>query len=140
LSFSENYIKESLANTEKWAKTGLLGGISDPYIGRQLSRLMQNQLEFNEDGWQEPKVSEGMPEPDYSTAQMRRISIPVVRRVFGSFLPHAFGIGSGDFEARGSVLLHWFGRASKQFGNYCQDEMGWDGLVEYEPAGRRRTI
>lgn len=89
LNFSENYIKETLANTEKWGGTGLLTGISDPYIGRQVARLMENQRTFNEE-WQEPKIKEGVMPPDFDVHQVRRISIPVVRRVFGgSFLPHS---------------------------------------------------
>jgi hypothetical protein len=87
LSFSENYIKEAILNTQKWGTTGLLGGLSDPFVGRQVARLMENQRELNEEG----KDSYAIPanaETNWNPAQWRRVSIPAIRRVFGAFLPY----------------------------------------------------
>jgi len=94
LNFSEPYIKSVSENTSKWAGTGLLGGISDPHIGRNLATLMENQRLFNEQ-WPVKGVSlipEGaetdIPIEDWA-AQWKRISIPVMRRVFGeNFIGH----------------------------------------------------
>jgi len=87
LNFSEPYIKSVVENTSKWANTGLLGGISDPHIGRSVAMLLENQRIFNEQ-WPGKGISlipEGaeteMPITDWA-AQWRRVSIPVIRRAF----------------------------------------------------------
>lgn len=87
LNFSETYIKSVIENTTKWAGTRLLDGIQDPYIGRSVAALMENQRLFNEQ-WP-PKsvqlVPDGaqldIPITDWA-AQWRRVSIPVMRRAF----------------------------------------------------------
>lgn len=75
LRFNEVYIKENIANIEKWEKVGLLKDITDTHIWRQLSRLFENQKLFNE-------------EKDDLSIQWRRLSIPCIRRIFGNFLPY----------------------------------------------------
>ena len=86
-SFSETYIKESVANTRKWAATGLLQGLDDTFVGRQVARLMENQRLLNEDGkeYQPPANAHS----NWNASQWRRCSIPAIRRVFGDgFLPY----------------------------------------------------
>jgi len=68
LNFAEDYIKGCYENCNKWKVTGLLKGITDPYIARQVSELLENQRLWNE---------------NYAgSEQWKRCSIPVVRRVF----------------------------------------------------------
>ncbi len=95
LNFSETYIKSIVENTSKWAKVGLLGGIKDPHIGRTIATLLENQLLFNEQ-WP-PAGADLIPKgatTDYLSAnwwisQWKRVSIPVVRRIFGEeFVGH----------------------------------------------------
>lgn len=85
LNFRETYIKSATDNTSKWAGTGLLGGISDSYIGRNVAALLENQRIFNE-SWPNKGVSL-IPEGaeidvalDSWVAQWKRCSIPVIRR------------------------------------------------------------
>jgi hypothetical protein len=91
LNFSENYIRQTLENTQKWGRTGLLGGIKDPHIGRQVARLLENQRILNET-WpgDVSLIPEGaqtsLPIEDWA-AQWRRVSIPVMRRTFGPSFP-----------------------------------------------------
>lgn len=87
LNFSEQYIKQMLDNTGKWANTGLLGGINDPYIGRQVARLLENQRVLNEE-WPGdvslvPQGANTNVPLDAWATQWRRVSIPVMRRTFG---------------------------------------------------------
>lgn len=58
-----------------WASTGLLSGIDDQNIAKQVAILMENQrrINGNQDKWTPPFL---------------RTSIPVIRRVFGSFIPN----------------------------------------------------
>jgi hypothetical protein len=79
LNFSEPYIKSVSENTSKWASTGLLGGISDPYVGRNVATLLENQILFNKE-WTPEETD------DHFVSQWKRISVPVIRRVFGSFV------------------------------------------------------
>lgn len=85
LNFSETYIKTVTDNTSKWAGTGLLGGVGDPYIGRNVAALLENQRIFNE-SWPNKGVSlipEGASTDlslDSWSAQWKRCSIPVIRR------------------------------------------------------------
>lgn len=69
MNFSENYIKSMTENTSKWAAIGLLGGIEDTHVGRTIATLLENQRLFNE-------------KDDDSGPQWKRISIPLMRRVF----------------------------------------------------------
>lgn len=69
LNFSESYIKSVVENTSKWAGTGLLGGIADPHIGRNVATLMENQRIFNEQLSKED--------------QWKRTGIAAIRRIFG---------------------------------------------------------
>lgn len=94
LNFNEPYIKSVSENTSKWAKTGLLGGISDPHIGRNVATLLENQRLFNEN-WTAKNgsfIPDGaktdIPIDDWVN-QWKRISIAVIRRVFGeNFIGH----------------------------------------------------
>lgn len=86
LNFSENYIKSVALNTRKWASFGLLEGISDPFIGRNLASLYENQLLHNEK-WPGNQVL--LPEgtdplvPLSNWVQFwKKASIPVLRRSF----------------------------------------------------------
>lgn len=74
LHFSESYIKENIANAEKWEKIGLLKDIEDTYVWRQLSRLFENQKFFNE--------------KDDLSIRWKRIAIPCIRRIFSDLLPY----------------------------------------------------
>ena len=74
LNFSETYIKSVVENTSKWAGTGLLGGIDDPHVGRNVATLMENQILLNKQ----------LPEHE---SQWKRTSIPSVRRIFGQDFP-----------------------------------------------------
>lgn len=93
LNFSETYIKSTTENTAKWAGTGLLTGIKDPHIGRNVAALLENQRLFNEQ-WPGnvsliPEGAETDLPLSHWAAQWRRVSIPVIRRVFGeSFIGH----------------------------------------------------
>ena len=94
LNFSEPYIKSVSENTSKWAGTGLLGGISDPHIGRNVATLLENQRLFNEQ-WPGngasliPEGAETDIPMEHWASQWKRISIPVMRRVFGeNFIGH----------------------------------------------------
>ena len=94
LNFSEVYIKSVMENTSKWAGTGLLSGIADPHIGRNVAALLENQRIFNEQwpGKNNQLVPEGaetdMPIENWA-AQWRRVSIPVIRRAFAeNFIGH----------------------------------------------------
>lgn len=68
LHFAEDYIKDCYTNCKKWSVTGLLRGIKDPFIARQVSELLENQRLWNEQHDQNP--------------QWMRCSIPIIRRVF----------------------------------------------------------
>jgi hypothetical protein len=68
MNFAEEYIKGCYENCKKWNVTGLLRGIKDPFIARQVSELLENQRLWNEQYDQD--------------AQWKRCSIPVIRRVF----------------------------------------------------------
>jgi hypothetical protein len=75
--FSESYIRENVSNTEKWAKSGLLQDVEDPYVWRQLSRLFENQAYKN--------LTEST-ETDF--VRWRRLAIPCIRRIYANFLPY----------------------------------------------------
>lgn len=86
LNFSENYIREMMDNTGKWAATGILGGLDDPHVGRTVATLLENQRVLNES---KQSYSEFMPEGASAVVdvnqwapQWRRCSIPVIRRAF----------------------------------------------------------
>lgn len=68
LHFAEEYIQDCYENCKKWSVTGLLRGIKDPFIARQVSELLENQRLWNEQHGDDP--------------QWKRCSIPVIRRVF----------------------------------------------------------
>jgi len=94
LNFSEPYIKSVSENTSKWANTGLLGGIGDPHIGRNVATLLENQRLFNEQ-WPGngatliPEGAETDIPMEHWASQWKRVSIPVMRRVFGeNFIGH----------------------------------------------------
>jgi hypothetical protein len=70
LNFAESYIRDCFENYNKWNKVGLLKGISDPFIARQLAELLENQRLWNE-------------KEDSSNQTWRRCSIASVRRAFG---------------------------------------------------------
>ena len=70
LNFTESYIKDCFENYKKWNKVGLLKGISDPFLARQLAELLENQRLWNE-------------KENSSNQTWRRCSIASVRRAFG---------------------------------------------------------
>lgn len=72
MNFAEEYIKGCYENCKKWGGTGLLRGITDPFIARQVSELLENQRLWNEQYDQD--------------AQWMRCSIPIIRRVFNQDL------------------------------------------------------
>jgi hypothetical protein len=72
MNFAEEYIQGCYENCKKWGGTGLLRGITDPFIARQASELLENQRLWNEQHDQD--------------AQWKRCSIPVIRRVFNQDL------------------------------------------------------
>ena len=94
MNFSETYIKSVVENTSKWANVGLLSGIKDPHIGRNVATLLENQRVFNEQ-WPAkgiPLIPEGaetkFPMENW-IAQWKRVSVPAVRRAFSeSFIGH----------------------------------------------------
>lgn len=69
-NFSETYIKSVVENSKKWVSTGLLGGVNDTFIGRNICKLFDNQLQYNKNY-----------NEDYQTS-WKRCSIPLLRRVF----------------------------------------------------------
>ncbi len=86
LNFSETYIKETTGNTHRWGQTGLLQGIEDPYVARQLARLLENQRVQNDNS--EPyRFPEGA-STNWIESQWKRVSVPAIRRVFGAFVPY----------------------------------------------------
>jgi hypothetical protein len=64
-------IKKKEDNALRWGATGLLKGIEDKYVKIELAALLENQRKHNDD-------IEGTDE----NAQFKRVSIPVVRRVY----------------------------------------------------------
>lgn len=87
LSFSETYIKDTIGLTERWGSTGLLMGLDDPYIGRQVARLFENQRLQNENDESSYRIPEGA-HTHWVEPQWKRVSIPAIRRVFGVFVPY----------------------------------------------------
>lgn len=55
---------------ELWSKTGLLEGIEDQFLAKQVAVVMESQRLVNEN-------------PEYGTPYFRRASIPLLRRLFG---------------------------------------------------------
>ncbi len=86
-SFSETYIKGVTENTSRWLNTGLLAGVEKPYIARQLAALLENQRLFNE-SFDMNAAMVGIPADaqtpnmDQWLGQVKRASIPAVRRIF----------------------------------------------------------
>lgn len=104
LNFSEQYIKSVSENTSKWANTGLLGGISDPHVGRNVATLLENQIIFNKQ-WNPEETD------DYMVSQWKRISVPVIRRVFGSFIGnHLVSVQAMKSNHENTYLLGFDGR------------------------------
>ena len=88
LNFNETYIKSIVENVKKWAETGLLNFIKDPYISRNVATLFDNQIKWNES-------------IDDSFAQIKRTSIPLIRRIMAeSFIGYQIvsvqALKSGD--------------------------------------------
>lgn len=90
-------IKAKAECEAKWASTGLLEGINDPHLSRELGTLMENQRLFNEiktqeeEHWERTRTldpnglmpsDDELPENIRSAYRVRRVSIPLVRRVF----------------------------------------------------------
>lgn len=65
------YLEESRKLEEKWGKIGLLEGINDSDVKRMTATLLENQRLFNETSTDSSDI-----------AQFKRISIPLVRRIF----------------------------------------------------------
>lgn len=68
VNFNEEYISSVINNVKRWAETGLLSGIRDPYISKNVATLFENQRLWNENRNDLPNI--------------KRISIPAVRRIF----------------------------------------------------------
>jgi hypothetical protein len=86
-NFSEAYIETVTENTSKWLSTGLLTGVGSPYVARQMACILENQRLLNENTDLEA-VRMGIPAGaqtanlEHWMSQVKRISIPAVRRVF----------------------------------------------------------
>jgi hypothetical protein len=91
LNFNQDYIKETTENTAKWAKLGFLRNIDDPYIGRNVALLLENQRLFFEEV-KPPIIKEGAITEisvGYWWNQWKRVSISIIRRTFGEkFVGH----------------------------------------------------
>ncbi len=74
MDINNNLIAESARMAEKWGETGLLEGIEDQSIKRNTALLLENQKLLNE------SLTGGTDSSDVS--QFRRISIPLVRRIY----------------------------------------------------------
>ena len=70
---------------EKWRTTGLLNGLNEQ-AQASCACALQSQLKINE-GLQDCKVSSGdwaKAENNLHLSQFKRVSIPIIRRIFGS--------------------------------------------------------
>ena len=116
VNFNEEYIASVVTNLKKWAETGLLAGMSDPYISKNVATLFENQRLWNE-------------RIDDDFAQIKRISIPMVRRVFAdNFIGYqlvsvqalkanenAHNVYSSSFE--GKTIQHTIETGIRQIGD-----------------------
>ena len=76
---NNNLIAESAKMEEKWSETGLLEGIEEQSIRRNTALLLENQKLANSSPMTEA-LTGGTDTSD--VAQFRRISIPLVRRIY----------------------------------------------------------
>lgn len=74
MDINNNLIAESIKLEEEWAATGLLEGIEDTSVRRNCAVMLENQKLVNE------ALTGGTDSSD--VAQFRRISIPLVRRIY----------------------------------------------------------
>lgn len=79
MDLNNNLIKESVELEQKWSATGLLEGIDDTHTRRTTAVLLENQHLINESPLTEA-LTGGTDTSDVS--QFRRISIPLVRRIY----------------------------------------------------------
>ncbi len=79
MDLNNNLIAESVKMVDKWSEYGLLEGIEDEHTKRNTALLLENQKLSNE-GPMTEALSGGTGSSDVS--QFRRISIPLVRRIY----------------------------------------------------------
>ncbi len=79
MDFNNNLIAESARMEEKWSSSGLLEGIEDQSTRRNTALLLENQKLANSSPMTEA-LTGGTDTSD--VAQFRRISIPLVRRIY----------------------------------------------------------
>jgi hypothetical protein len=75
LNFSESYVNSVTDIALKWAKSGLLNDLKEPYICRNISTLCENQYNLNK--------SKNYVEK-YYFKQWIRVSVPIIRRLFSN--------------------------------------------------------
>ena len=79
MDLNNNLIAESVKMVEKWSEYGLLEGIEDEHTKRMTALMLENQKLANESPLTEA-LTGGTDTSDVS--QFRRISIPLVRRIY----------------------------------------------------------
>jgi len=79
MDLNNNLIAESVKMVDKWGEYGLLEGIEDEHTKRTTALLLENQKLANESPLTEA-LTGGTDSSDVS--QFRRISIPLVRRIY----------------------------------------------------------
>lgn len=79
MDLNNNLIAESVKMVEKWSEYGLLEGIENEHTKRNTALLLENQKLANESPMTEA-LTGGTDSSDVS--QFRRISIPLVRRIY----------------------------------------------------------
>ena len=84
-------IKEHASSFKSWSKTGLLEGIEDPWIVRQLSLFLENQRLFNS---------------KYENSFFNNLSIPLVLRTFHPKLFIGWEIASVQAMLSPASLIH----------------------------------
>jgi len=89
----EDYLKEANSIVSRWEKTNLLAGIESVAEQQQMALVLENQRLFNEVLFKEfeNKTDEHLTTEEVTkrdtVARFARISIPLIRRIFGEFVP-----------------------------------------------------
>ncbi len=68
-----NLLRELDAAEEKWEKTGMLKGLTDPWVKKSVALLLENQRLTNDQAQDQADLG-----------YFKRISIPLVRRIYGT--------------------------------------------------------
>ena len=71
MNANARFLNEARELETRWNKTGILRGIEDPYVRSATAVLLENQRLINETSTDTSDV-----------AQFKRISIPLVRRIY----------------------------------------------------------